>query len=432
MPQVQFVDSTPRKQEPTGVQEFFSNLGKQYKDSQDADTFGNLLKEYSQNVETAQALPELFAGIEQSNMSPSKRLQAMEQANALAKNVTEKDKALNARFSKQILSTEDRVKQKQNLENQGWPEHAAEQYLDATPGVKSTLQREHKELVERGFRTPVVDIEESKTTEEMGPNGEEVISQTEIQGFEPTDINSETLPKAVPPEGMTYAEKVKWGNENSKENNKLLQDTHKKRLAYKSNEQLIKSMQKTNDTGNLPSGLGKLLQVDKEGNVRPIAGLTGNVNKETQKYAKNLNQFLRGIKEQFGARITDFDIKAFMAQLPTLMNTEDGRRLILKEMDLVNQLDSLHNNELDKSLKHYGRNANYSDIQNLVDERVGNREKDLIERINLVSEASGFMDQMAKNQDKFKGTKLFEKDGKFKAVPEDKVQLAKEKGWRQY
>ena len=48
MPQVQIVNHEEYKPDSTGVQEFFSNLSKTYKDSKDKDTFGNLLKEYSQ------------------------------------------------------------------------------------------------------------------------------------------------------------------------------------------------------------------------------------------------------------------------------------------------------------------------------------------------------------------------------------------------
>ena len=43
MPQVQVVDTTENPPEPTGVQEFFSKLGKSYKDQSDRVEIGKLI-----------------------------------------------------------------------------------------------------------------------------------------------------------------------------------------------------------------------------------------------------------------------------------------------------------------------------------------------------------------------------------------------------
>jgi len=139
MPQVQFVDSTPNKPEPTGVQEFFSNLSKTYKDSKDKDTFGNLLKEYSQNTEAADSLPKLFADIEQSSMSPSNRLAATNKAHAIAKTISDRDKVLNERFKKT----------KEQVEN----EKEQQSYL----GARDVLERQ-QELLDKGNLGPKMSL----------------------------------------------------------------------------------------------------------------------------------------------------------------------------------------------------------------------------------------------------------------------------------
>lgn len=108
MPQLQVVNTTRDKPDPTGVSEFFSRLGKDYKDREDQLEIGNLLSQYQQNREQANAWEDLQLGLQKSNIGPSKRLQAQEELNAIRKNVIEKDKVLNAQTK--ILEADARKK----------------------------------------------------------------------------------------------------------------------------------------------------------------------------------------------------------------------------------------------------------------------------------------------------------------------------------
>jgi hypothetical protein len=247
-------------------------------------------------------------------------------------------------------------------------------------------------------------------------------------------LEKESWPVLAPPEQMLPAERIKWENNNEKNNTKELKETETKNKALRTNDILISSMQKTNDSGKLPSGLGKLIVVDrKTGDIRPTAQAADSINKETELYIKNLKQFLKGAKDFFGARVTNFDVSSFMAQLPGLLNSEQGRRLILKQMELVNNLESVHANELDEAIKHYGRKANYIDISRTVDERVGGQEKDLLNKIDNVVEASYELDKMAKKPEKFKGAVLMQTDtGEWKAVKKELIPKYEAKGWSTY
>ena len=97
MPQVQTVDTTENKPEPTGVQEFFSKLGKSFKDQSDRMEIGELLEQYKQNRDDANAWEDLQLGLESSTISPTRRLQTQENLNQMKKLIIEKDKALNAK-----------------------------------------------------------------------------------------------------------------------------------------------------------------------------------------------------------------------------------------------------------------------------------------------------------------------------------------------
>lgn len=425
MPQVQVVDLGRDQSGEKGIMGFINELGNRYKENKDKQTFENLLSEYQKNIQDENAFEQLQINLMKSDIAPTKRLELQGQLNQMQEGIIKNRNSFTAKAKKFQATGEERARQKANLVASGYPDHVAEQYLDATPAVQASLQRENAELVSRGLRTPAQSNQEASPEATTSKAIQESPAQQEVQA------NPDSWPELPPPKTMTEAEKVKWGNDNQKFNNKELQKTQTKKHAYETNKNLIKGMSQLNESKKLPSGLSSVIIDPSTGNVRPEASLLGAANKETQKYAKNLAQFIKGAKEIFGSRVTNFDVNTFMNQLPTLLNSEEGRRLILKEMELVNELETLYNNTLDDGLKKYSR-SNYADITNIVDEKVKGKASELIQKINDVAEASNFMDAMAKNPGKFKDTVLMRSpEGKFKAVKKDQVDNAPE-GWSVY
>lgn len=457
MPQVQVVDTTQRNPDPSGVQEFFSKLGKSFKDQQDRMEIGELLEQYKQNRDDANAWENLQLGLESSTISPSKRLQTQQSLNEMKKLIIEKDKALNAKVNKGILTQEEKVRQKGNLVKAGWPEEIADFYLDSPPGVQGILAREHKELVERGIRKPLVTVpagvdqqippedmptegavtvsDASSPTGEravVGPGQETPQEKSAAKASKPIPENEWPIPEQ--PANMTNAERVKWENNNEKENNVEIKDTTNKKKGYRNSDRLINSMTQINDGGYLPSGLGKFIQIDPAtGELRTSAKALEGANAQTQLYIKNLAEWQKGAKEIYGARITNFDLASFMNMLPSLANNEQGRRLILKQMKYVNDLEAVYNNTLNEALKKYGRTANFSQISNIVDEKVSSKEDDLMGKINNLVAASPHIERMAQNPDKFRGFSLMQDPkGEFIYVPNEKVPSLRAKKWRDF
>ena len=58
---------------------------------------------------------------------------------------------------------------------------------------------------------------------------------------------------------------------------------------------------------------------------------------DTEEFEKLSNGFIRYAKGIFGSRITDADLKAFLSTVPTLANTEHGKKAIIKNMELFNK-----------------------------------------------------------------------------------------------
>lgn len=445
MPQVQIVNSesyeTPNRAEEN-LKTFFTKLGKDYKEKSDRDEIGKILGEHERNRKDADNFEKTQLALEKSTISPSRRLEAQKTLNETQKLIIDRDKALNAKVNKGILTEEEKQRQKGNLLKAGWPEHSADVYLDAPPGVKQTLEREHAALIERGLRKPLVRVPEGvDVSDANNPTGQKPVfvddpltPQQKNAPKESSLISEAEWPEPETPKNPTQAERIKWENNNEKENNALLKETGDKKKIYRSNDNNIKTMTQINDGGYLPSGLGKLLIVNPEtGDIRPTAALAKLQNPQTELYVKNLKQWLKGAKEFFGARVTNFDVTAFMAQLPSLMNSEQGRRLILKQMQYNNDLEALHNNTLNEGLKKYGRNANYNQISKVVDGKVSEKEEDLIGKINNLVLASRDIENMSQNPEKFKGMTLMQTPtGEFRAVPQEKVSDLKKKKWRDF
>lgn len=450
------LDFTPT---PNPVQEnletFFTKIGKDYRDKKDRVEIGNLIGQYQQNREDANAWEDLQLGLEKSDISPTKRLETQKSLNEMKKTITERDKALNTKVNKGILTEEEKVRQKGNLIKAGWPEHAADVYLDAPPGVKQTLEREHEYLTRHGLRKPLVTVPEGVDQVTVSPSPESVAipdasaptGKRPVFVNEPeTDINIKDAKKDVPipedewpeipePVNTPPDQLVKWKNNNEKENSKLLKETTEKKHLLTNKDSRINIMTKINDSGKLPEGFGRLIYIDpKTGEVRPTAQLAGKINAETNVYMKNLNQYLEGIKEQLGSVVSDFDIRTFKSQLPSLLTNEQGRRLILKQMKYTTDLESTYNNALNEAIKKYGRNANYIDISKVVEDKVKTKEEDLIYKINNLVDASDYIEAMAKEPDKYKGTVLMQRpNGSYRAVDKDRVEyLKKEKKWRDF
>lgn len=98
MPQAQVIDLGPDvyKRE-RNIGGFFSELSDAMKNRQDKSTIDNILQEYHQNRQDAQALPKLFNDLERSNVAPSKRLEIQQRLMEQEKLIIERDKALNTK-----------------------------------------------------------------------------------------------------------------------------------------------------------------------------------------------------------------------------------------------------------------------------------------------------------------------------------------------
>jgi len=117
--------------------------------------------------------------------------------------------------------------------------------------------------------------------------------------------------------------------------------------------------------GAIVGGLGGSL-------LSPIAGILKYAQRQTspntEEFEKLSAEFIKGAKALFGNRITNDDLKAFFAQIPTLANTDHGKLQIIKNMRITNNIARIKYNEMKKILKENGGRRPL-DLGFIIDER---------------------------------------------------------------
>ncbi len=434
MPQVQVIDTTPTKQEPTAFERTFGGFLEANNQNKERDALEDIYKPFQEDDNIiSQAI---YKTQTDARLSPTARVEQMNNLLNLKKINNQQ-----AKLSNNNLTPEEFDERIDNLVDQGFSNEEAKEYLLSTPGVQVSMDKRIADEVARGIRKKPISkadqstqIPDSNTALQQpaeqpldGPIGSENALSTE--GKEIEDV----WPDLPEPKETTPAERVKWRNQNQKENNKALSETRTK----------------TNSTTGIGLRLNLLGQLSEKisddtasrliinpatGEPYTLAQITKlGVPPEVQQYVKTLNDFLIDAKAYFGNRVTNFDIQSFKSRLPSLLNSASGRRVIIKQMQLMNDLQHIHGKTLEDGLKHYGRNASYSDIVAVTDEKVAAQEQEIIQKINSLVTAGEFMETMANNPEDFKDKIMMQtEDGEFMAVKKSRLNDALKMKWKVY
>ncbi len=222
---------------------------------------------------------------------------------------------------------------------------------------------------------------------------------------------------------LTPKERVKRESELYKDNTKIFQQTAEDLRTEESFNRDYKLLENLNNSGKLPRGLFKGVNVDlKTGKLRfPAAAKP-----ETQQYIKTINQFLRKAKDFFGARVTNFDVQAFMETLPTLANSPEGRRVILDQMRIANEIMVTYDKNLKKVYSKYGLRG--IDNQEALDKAEALSKARIDDLEEQFLESTRAEEKYQKRKRLPEGHVLMLENGEYVAVPKEDVQKALDAG----
>lgn len=182
----------------------------------------------------------------------------------------------------------------------------------------------------------------------------------------------------APDKGLLPKERIVREESRYKTNLPLYQATSKKLEGNETEGLAIQRLETLNESGNLPSGLQRW-------NIRITGDDQGELifpwlaTDDTQAFIKTVNDFTTKAKDSFGSRVTNFELRRFMKRLPGLLNSEEGRRLILRQMSVINELNTLHNQGIVDEIERAGgvRKIDYDTAERLSKRRNSKRVAEL-------------------------------------------------------
>ncbi|MFO7881204.1 MAG: hypothetical protein R6U52_01540 [Kosmotogaceae bacterium] len=152
-------------------------------------------------------------------------------------------------------------------------------------------------------------------------------------------------------------------------------------LVQKLNERLQKTQQTgydferlnnifTEDANKLPSAWTAAM-IDLEGPSGLSKLARTQITPEAQEVIKIIVNQLRGARETFGARVTNFEADKYLLGLPGLLNSPEGRKAILRDLRIVNKINELHDKGILDAFNSGGGTSNitYSEAARIAKEK---------------------------------------------------------------
>ena len=392
---------------------------------------GNFTGDYLAN----KSLQSVLANPELKNAPQSERLQALQ--SALGKYGERGQRLLQSQLvSEQQLQNERRSQTLSKVYNDQPLSKDEEKYLDPKDFEfirKQKMIEKQKPLIKEALLKAGMPEDRAEAmsnlygqaslggqTELMKPisdfisrQGHEIPQENEqIEGFD--------WPKVEEPYKPTPSEEFKRSSKREDTNIPMYNDTSKKIQTLEQEGMSIGRLSQLSD--KMPEGvLGKVNIDFKTGELIVPAGASA----ETQLYVKTVNDFTTKAKDSYGSRVTNFDLSQFMKRLPTLANSKEGRELILKQMEIINELNLLHERGLKETFDHYGvGRVNSQQARKIADKKIEPQKAELMERYKSLD---GLLNQM--EQGSSEKVKVKSPDGKVGFIPSDRLEAAKKAGY---
>jgi hypothetical protein len=234
--------------------------------------------------------------------------------------------------------------------------------------------------------------------------------------------DQERKPRAIDfDKGKTPAERSRAQDARYKTNLPLYEESEKNRQALDSEGDLLEILDE----------LSPKISLSERLNINPFTGdllVPALSSPEAQRFVKTVNEFTRNAKDTYGSRVTNFDLTQFLKRLPTLANSEEGRREIIEQMKIINEVNKTHNAALHNIVEGYGgiRNIDWDRAQSFADRDSKPKIQELKKRFKNISSSLDDRYQSAIDEKKKivpKGQVAVEKaDGSMGYIPRDNLQ----------
>src|SRR6185503_2448303 len=181
--------------------------------------------------------------------------------------------------------------------------------------------------------------------------------------------------------GLTPKEKTKRQSERYSSNLPLYQEANSRYQSLGQQRDKLEILEELSP--NLGTGLDRL-------NINPQTGdliIPAAASPELQRYVKTINDFTTSAKDSYGSRVTNFDLAQFMKRLPTLANSEEGRRQILEQMRVITEINELREKSLIDTIDTHGgiRNIDFDAAERISDKSIERKVSNLKSKLKGIS-----------------------------------------------
>lgn len=326
---------------------------------------------------------------------------------------------------------------REKLVKAGLPEPLADLYSEATVGGQTELVRYLRENVERGGEDYLQKLFEGNSDQKAPENKVDVTSVQTPKGT----VTEETIAPLSNGKQPRNVEKIQDFDKGLTAKERVARQDKRYTLAAPYLENLSQQLNAGEKESKALNNLTTLNEKEDLGkriwNINPFTGdllIPQLATPAQQLYQKTVNDFISRAKEFFGARVTNFDLERFMARLPTLGNTPEGRAAILKEMSYAQELMNVEHKALQDVLEEYGpRNIDIPDAERIARKRTEKERERIDKEIGNLEKVLGHdektqIDQYKKNAPE--GHLLMKTPkGQFKYFPKKNAKLLQEKGY---
>jgi hypothetical protein len=415
MPQYQVIDAAPdplARAAGNFGRGFSGRILQDRKNEKESDVLQEIFKDVDADSDPNDVIRKIYAA----------RGLDFEQKGKVAHSISEiTDKARKIR--QEQIAEERKGVTRNKLLKAGLPEPLADLYSEATTGGQTEIFKYLRDYAERGGEDYLETLLK-QTKENENPIG--------IENSVPK-IENEKEPRNVEKikdfdKGLTPKERVQRQDKRYAIAAPFVEDLSKQLSAGQRETKALANLSKLNETEDL----GKRIW-----NINPFTGdllVPALATPAQQLYQKTVNDFISRAKEFFGSRVTNFDLERFMARLPTLGNSAEGRAAILKEMSYAQELMNIEHQALQDVLSEYGpRNIDIPDAERIARKRTEKDRERIDRQIGDLEKVLNKDEQTQIDQYKKKAPSghilMKTEKGELKYFPKKNVKRLQEKGY---
>lgn len=155
--------------------------------------------------------------------------------------------------------------------------------------------------------------------------------------------------------GLTPSERFTRESKFFDLNEPKLEELNKKLSSEQANDLRYERLNEifTNELDQLPSALtSAFFDFDSESKLSKIG--RSQLSGAAQEVIKLTVDMLSGAKDTYGARVTNFDAQQYLKKLPSLLNTPEGKKRVLRDLKILNKINSLEREGILEEFKKAG------------------------------------------------------------------------------